>query len=263
MTGDCIKFAILAEGRTGSSHLVHLLNRHPEILCHGESFHGRVVHVQIPSADRDADTVKGELLELRAREPLAYLERIYAVETDRRIVGFKIFPPHNPPVLEHIMENAAIRKIVLFRSNLLARYASLMSAHQAGEWRSGSDKPQVEFDGDEFSDHCRRYTASTDRIIRTLTAQKQPFWIVRYDELNNSAMIGALVRFLGAEDPMPEDPIPARGRGAPNILSRFSNPEVAKAFLKSKGLMQWAFESDMMFANPLQGRAAPPKPMTQ
>jgi hypothetical protein len=29
-----MRFAILASPRTGSSHLVHLLNSHPDICCH-------------------------------------------------------------------------------------------------------------------------------------------------------------------------------------------------------------------------------------
>jgi hypothetical protein len=55
-----------------------------------------------------------------------------------------------------------------------------------------------------------------------------------------------LLRYLGAGT----DVVPLENRdvrGAPNIVSRFSNPDTVQAFLRDRGLMHWAYEGDASF----------------
>jgi hypothetical protein len=245
------RFVIIAEGRTGSSHLVRVLNSHPQIRCHYEVFHGKTVHALTPGLKGEArEELRAELLALRKIDPMAYLERIYALDDGRPVVGFKIFGKHNPPMLEHLMADGAIRKVVLFRANVLARYASLMAAHETGEWSSGV-RTLVKFDADEFLGGYDRYLLFIDRTIRTLTETGQPFRVVRYDELNNHALMNALTQFLGATVPLPEPEANEANRGSPDILTRFSNPKEVEAFLRAHGAMHWAYEGDTRFTPPV------------
>jgi hypothetical protein len=248
------RFAIIGEGRTGSSHLVRVLNGHPQVRCHYEVFHGKTVHAVTPELKGEArEALRAELLALRKQDPMAYLERIYALGGGRPVVGFKIFGKHNPPMLEHIMAERSIRKVVLFRANALARYASLMAAHETGEWSSGV-RTLVHFDAEEFLGQYDRYLLFIDQTIRALADTDQPFRVVRYDELNNHALMNALTRFLGASERLPEPDAREANRASPNILTRFANPKEVEAFLRERGVMHWAYEGDTLFT--------PPEPLT-
>jgi hypothetical protein len=254
------RFVIIGEGRTGSSHLVRVLNGHPQIRCHYEVFHGKTVHAVTPELKGEArEALRDELLPLRKGDPMAYLARIFALDGGRPIVGFKIFGKHNPPMLEHLMADRAIRKVVLFRANALARYASLMAAHETGEWSSGV-RTLVTFDAEEFLAGYDRYLLFIDQTIRALATTDQPFRVVRYDELNNHALMTALTHFLGATELLPEPEEKAVNRGSPDILTRFANPKDVEAFLRARGVMHWAYEGDTLFTppEPLTGPLTPP-----
>jgi hypothetical protein len=226
-----------------------VLNEHPEIACHGEVFHGRnVVHVRITHIPEgpEREALKLELCALRGRDPFAYLERVYALGAERPIVGFKIFERHNPNILEYLLGEASIRKVVLFRANGLARYASLRLAHETGQWGKTVTRPLVQFVEEDFLEQYDFYVSFIDQTIRTLISANQPFCVLRHDELNNAATIAGLVHFLGATRPMPSMSPKARieGRGSPDIVARFSNPLEVEAFLRERGLMHWAYEGD-------------------
>jgi hypothetical protein len=55
-----------------------------------------------------------------------------------------------------------------------------------------------------------------------------------------------LLRHLGAETDV-VSPENRDVRGAPDIVSRFSNPDSVRSFLSGHGLMHWAHEGDMSF----------------
>jgi hypothetical protein len=226
---------IIGGGRTGSGHLVRTLNRHPEILCHSEAFHRNRPHILIPeSCDDEASraALYKELVVLRRRDPLAFLERIYGLDKRQPIVGFKIFERHNQAVLDHLLAEASIRKVVLFRANTLARYASLRAAYETNEWQTGSDRP-VRFVESDYVQMHEEYMSFIDQT---------------YSELNNATVMAALFRFLGASVPVSPTADDWRPRAAPDILSRFSNPDEAEAFLRSRGLMHLAYEGDVLFS---------------
>jgi hypothetical protein len=245
------RFVIIGGGRTGSSHLVRVLNQHPEILCHGESFHGRhTVHVRLSQVERGTprEEIKQELLALRNQDPFAYLEKIYSLGGEKPVVGFKIFERHNVDILKYVIETSSIQKVVLVRTNGLARYASLMTAHETGEWASAGTRSPARFIEEAFLEQYNEYMAFIADQLQKLVSLEQPFRILRYDELNNDTVMNALVDFLGAKEPMPPAQVGESHRGAPNIISRFSNPADVEAFLHARGLMHWAYEGDTSFA---------------
>src|SRR5215469_16377205 len=129
-----MRFIIIASERTGSSHLVNVLSGHPDIFTNGNVFDARkpkLVYVLWP--DKTAAT-KLELSELRRTAPLEFLERIFSTGYGRAHVGFKIFSGENDEILDQLIKDSTVRKIVLYRRNLLACFSSHLVAASTGKY---------------------------------------------------------------------------------------------------------------------------------
>ena len=125
-----IRFCIVATARSGTSYLATALTGFPKVLCHGEVFHRNV-------AEHIAAEYTGALdFDLRERDPISFVDQIFALKTDLCAAGFKIFRGHNDAALAHILADREIKKIVLRRENVLASYSSLLLAIKTGHWQS-------------------------------------------------------------------------------------------------------------------------------
>jgi hypothetical protein len=247
-----MNFTIIAAARTGSTHLSTYLSHHPDICCHGESFHPQRVHFRYGKAKADPggkQRLESELKELRANDPDAFLERIFALNNGREHVGFKIFGNHNPEMLRTMLRSEAIQKIVLFRANVLARYASVLAAKETKTWGAAPERPPVQFKPPHFIKHMNTYLAFFERALQLLNKHGQPYFFIRSDELNNELRLVQLVSFIGAKPVLPKsETIVPRERGSADIASRFSNSDEVIGFLRDRGLMHWAYEGDLSFA---------------
>lgn len=255
-----MNFIIVAAARTGSTHLSTYLSRHPEICCHGESFHPSRVHVRHGRTDpQSREPLEEELEALRADDPHAFLARIFALNNGREHVGFKIFGNHAPKMLRSMLKNDSIRKVVLFRSNVLARYASAMAAKQTKTWGKNPERPLVAFNADRFTRHAEAYLTFFEQTLEFLNRRKQSYFFIRSDEINNEMRLVQLLNFIGAEPVLPEDKsAPERIRGSTDIVSRFSNPHEVLRYLSDNGLMHWAHDGDLHFSLPQNGDRGSP-----
>jgi len=251
-----MRFVVIAARRTGSTHLANMLRRHPDILCHGEVFHRRRMWLHWPKADLDGDTM-AQLLELRRAAPASFLERVYTRSYGRDHVGFKIFSGQDDAALTKLVSDSAVRKIVLYRTNVLANFSSDLAARAAGQWsiRKGGERPQavkVQFVEQEFRAFHDEYVSFYRRAIEALNASRQVFHVIRYDELNQQGFIAGLVSFIGADPSrLASDSGERSGHVKANpsdILSRFTNPETAREFLGDLGLLHWAHEGEASLA---------------
>jgi hypothetical protein len=69
-----VRFAIVGLQRTGSSHLVELLSRHPEIHCCGEIFNPDRINLRWPESmggRRAGREIVNELRSIREQDPQA------------------------------------------------------------------------------------------------------------------------------------------------------------------------------------------------
>jgi hypothetical protein len=240
-----MRFAIVGLKRTGSSYLVNLLGGHPQIHCCGEIFNPDGVNLRWPKeagGRRAARELESELEALRATDPVTFLERVYATDFGRPVVGFKIFKNHHPEMLTHILADRNIAKIVHSRANGLARYASALAKRLAGPAGRHAEKPPVAFDAAQFAPFHREHATFFDETEQRLAASGQDFHRSRYEELNNPARLIDMLNFLGVAPELPPLQGPPPNRGSSDVLSRFSNPEAAEAYLRDHGLMQWAHE---------------------
>lgn len=131
-------FVVIAAERTGSNLLSELLSSHPRIDMNGELFNiafmddGYVPSIE-PSLQRDA-----QLIDLRARNVPAFLERIWTSSRERTgRVGFKLLYSHgsaNPGVLQYLRDNPWLDVIHLRRRNRLRRYVSQKRAEATAVW---------------------------------------------------------------------------------------------------------------------------------
>jgi len=245
-----MRFAIIGSPRTGSSHLVTLLGSHPEILCNGNVFHPKNVWVFWPKKDLTEET-RSELLELRRRDPEALLDRVFASSYGREHVGFKIFQGQNDRILDRLIADRNIRKIVLYRRNVLANYASSLAAKRSGDWGGKAEgrleeNPKVSFDENKFMVFHDAYVEFYRDIINRLNDKNQVFHLTYYEDINNPLLFGTLLRFIGvAGDASPASVKVHHVKQNPSdILSRFANFPTVLEFLRTHGLLHWLHEGE-------------------
>lgn len=245
-----MRFAIVGLKRSGSSYLVNLLGGHPQIQCCGEIFNPDGVNLRWPKeagGRRAARELESELEALRGTDPVTFLERVYTTDFGRAVVGFKIFKNHHPKMLTHILADRSIAKVVHLRTNVLARYASNLAARKSGNFGRVGDKPQVEFNEEEFVAYQNEHAIFFDEVLRQLSAGDQRYYVSRYDEINNPACVAGLLKFLSVTPELPAIPDQPPNRGSSDILSRFTNFKEVKAFLRAHDLTHWAREGETLF----------------
>ena len=200
MSGTFTRFVVLAAPRTGSNWLCSLLDSHPEILCHHELFNPMGIHVAVSQRGKELDF--GGLAE-RDRRPLALLERAWRHDLGHRAVGFKFNRDQAPQVLRHVLEDRAIRKVIVHRMNRVRTYVSERIAEITGEWES---YPWLELRGTPVTvriDPCAalRHSHVNQRyyeaIRNALAATAQTPFQVCYEDLDEEPDLGDLLDFLG------------------------------------------------------------------
>jgi hypothetical protein len=248
-------FVIIASPRTGSSHLTALLHRHGDIICHGEIFHPKMKNPlkRWESSDQVPDGVS-EMVELRKRDPREFLRRMFRNDHGGKHVGFKIFNGHNDEILDELIADTSVKKVVLFRPNLLAVYSSSQIAHKIGERvikTPRESQPLVHFEPKQFVKHCRKYTSFYRDVLDRLVASHQTFHFLNYETINDPTLFAAVVGFIGADPGKAKlEPVSIK-QNSSELLKRFSNPEDVEQLLRSQGLLNWLYEGEIGLA-PLQ-----------
>lgn len=180
---------ILCQGRTGSSHLVSLLDSHPDVRCFGELF----------TNDQRA---RGPLYRSSGHDDVHEYAAELTVGIDARAVGLKL--PVNSvrahPASLTLLEDRELRVIRLFRRNLLAQYVSrrLQNTTGVGQslWGSYGDT-RVRLDPAT----CLEVFESMGSQERMLddAARHNPVRRLAYEDLVAGRDLDELQRFLGVE----------------------------------------------------------------
>jgi hypothetical protein len=189
-----------------------------------------------------------KLLSQRSADVGAFVHRLLAMDAGRPHVGFKIFLRHNN--IGDVLGDTTLKKLVLFRANVLAHYASGLEAEASGAWTAKQmqqlSRPLVHFEGKKFITHHNRYLNAYLEAFESLQATNQAYWVIRHDELNATPCISRMLSFLGASPSVAQ----ARTydvRAPTDVVSRFSNPEDVMDFLRSTNTTAWMYESDLSF----------------
>lgn len=242
-----IKFCVVANPRTGSNHFIEMLNSHPDITCHREVFHPHTVYLY----DGESD----EMLDKRERDPLKFLEELYD-SSSNRACGLKIFDSQNSEVLDKVLYDPTIKKIVLYRPNFLAVYSSeriaeaekiyLSLSHEAAVIDPFSCDPsmtskKILFDQARFRRQWSSYRAYYKYVLDVLNETMQENLFITYEELLNESLVRRIFTFIQLSQPKA---IKSRLRkqNTSDILARFQNPEVVRTYLESIDKMNWTNE---------------------
>lgn len=237
-----LRFVVLSTPRSGTTHLVAMLNRAGSVLMHEEIFH------------RDLwPALREESAELRDIQPpslqaIAYAEGVLSeCPAGKSHVGFKMWQSQSPEACRHVLREPKIRKIILERENRLASYASLQKALHTGVWNvSRQDSPgeeyaaeTVRFHADEFVEHVKRQ----DEVFRYYRDQSRGQTLhISYAGLIAGSDHGRCVGFLDLRTSDREPAGEYRRLNAPDILSRFAESDrpTVVAVIAELGHPEWA-----------------------
>lgn len=156
-------------------------------------------------------------------------------------VGFKHHLSGDHDVIRDVLNDSSIRKIILTRTNLLACYSSHKIAVLHRSLGLGAKKPATtKFDAKEFNAFMFRRRKAYLRWNMLIERQKDTCFTITYNEARQDGGIAKVMDFLDL--PYQSLPQPTKKRNSDDVLSRFSNPDAAAAYLRLKGLEDWVRE---------------------
>ncbi len=234
-----IRYVILSHARTGSNYLVFSLAQHPAIEAHNEIFHEHTIYLS-----SGENNVADELAK-RDADPVAYLNATLTQST-KPVRGFKHLLFYDEGIITYVLEHD-FRVIVLERANILAQYSSMEIAHQTGQWTLHQAEkpvpaPQLDWNETAFEDYRADYLRCYCDLKQRVAPRSDPVLHLWYTELFAPGVMGRIFAFLGLTD---SGAIPAAGIRKQNtnqILERFKQPDVVRAYLERIGCPQWARE---------------------
>ncbi|MFO6465077.1 nodulation protein NodH [Jannaschia sp. KMU-145] len=218
-------FVLFAEMRTGSNHVEESLAALDGVTCFGEVFnpvflgqHNRTELFGIDMAAREAD-------------PMPLLDALLA---QPGLPGFRFFHDHDPRVLDRVLDDASIAKVVLTR-NPLESYVSLAIAAETGQWRLTNPKMAkavaVPFDAAAFDALVEAQRAFRDRLHHRLQVTGQSAFWLNYDQIGDLDVLNGLAAFLGCADRLDAIPGKLKKQNPGEIEDKVTNPDVMRAHL--------------------------------
>jgi len=201
-------FLILFQGRAGSSFLIDALAKLPDVVAEGE---------MLVDPDPTGGTFAGRLRRLirpgaavePARFQLETTQRFYSAPwAGSTVVGFKtkVRDVYNLEGLGPILDEHAVRLIVLERHNLVKQAVSHLNAHRLhaarGEWNLQEGQTRLgafEIDADAFDDTLRQVTFDQQMLDAFARYVRVPTLRLEYEDLlrDRAAWFGSACAFLG------------------------------------------------------------------
>ncbi|MCA9140266.1 MAG: hypothetical protein KDB00_26025 [Planctomycetales bacterium] len=204
MQASVTRFVILAAPRTGSNLLCTLLNSHPEILCHHEVFNPRGVFTARDYCGRELDV---DSLHDRDENWSDFLDRVWQSGAERSCVGFKWTRGQNTDVLNSVVADPGVRKIVLRRKNRIKTFVSERIAQQTDQWEVYSrqdlvmPRPSIRVDVADLFEHIERNKQFYDKLLMSLDWGNQFVVEIDYERLFETTVQENLFKFLGVDPP--------------------------------------------------------------
>ncbi len=190
---DC--FVVFAEMRTGSNFLEANLNAFDGITCHGEAFNPHFIGY--PNSEDILGITQAE----RDHDPTRLLGQIRHA-TPGGIGGFRYFHDHDPRVLDALIRDPRVAKIVLTR-NPAESYVSWKIARATNQWKLTNVKcrkeAQAHFDAQEFEGHLAALQTFQVMLMNALQKTAQTAFYIDYDDLQDVEIMNGLARWLGAK----------------------------------------------------------------
>jgi hypothetical protein len=125
------RFVIISAPRTGSNLLCGALDAHPEIICHYELFHKEAIYHSSKYGD---EWISNYNVEKRNKDPHGFLRHIFNCRFGKpaKTIGYKIFDGHNDQLLDELLNDRQVKKIILKRDNWFLAFLSQLEAQKTG-----------------------------------------------------------------------------------------------------------------------------------
>ncbi|NIZ12190.1 sulfotransferase family 2 domain-containing protein [Phaeobacter sp. HF9A] len=218
-------FVVFAEMRTGSNFLESNLNALPGVACHGEAFNPHFIGYP------NKTEILGVTHEMREADPIGLLDTIRA--QPGVLGGFRYFHDHDPRILDVILDDPQVAKIILTR-NPLDSYVSWKIAKSTGQWKLTNVKRRKEakaiFDAEEFGQHVQELQAFQVLLLNRLQRSGQSAFYVAYEDLQDLDVMNGLAKWLG---------LPARLEALDDKLKR-QNPAPVSSKVENAEEMELA-----------------------
>ena len=214
------RFVILAAPRTGSNLLCTLLNSHPQVLCHHEVFNPQGVFT---AHDYDGDRLNVSSLRDRDDDPIGFLDLVWQTAGDGQCVGFKWTRGQDRDVLKHVLEDSAVKKLVLRRRNRVKTYVSEKIAQKTHQWEvySSDDlllpRPRIHVDAAQLVEHTAMNQRFYAEVMAVLDESCQPYRELDYETLFDRDVQIQIFEFLEVASPE-TPPIAGSVKQNPNDL---------------------------------------------
>lgn len=162
------KFCVLTIGRTGSTSLMHALEKFDDIalpsrdtvcidneLLHAERIAGYMEHYAPHASEKIV-------------RPQQLINAFYACHAEASYAGFKSMPNRHPNYLKFI-RRSDIQFITLTRRDLPSLVASFISAMENGTWRRNGEEPPTEWQFD-VDRHGTAVTSNVAYVLKSYAA---------------------------------------------------------------------------------------------
>jgi hypothetical protein len=242
------KFAIVTLPRSGSYHLVSLLNSAPDIVCHGEVF--KKDYVELSKVHLTKMKVDTKDAAERDANAVQFLQRLRALNA-KKVFGFKMFPEHyrRVPALDaHVVKNQAWRKIFLLR-NPIESYASLLRAQRTGIWTmedaKRTDAPPerlnmpVTFDPASFKEHAKLCSWFEGLYTSTAAIADNKCFRLDYVNVNDPATLDAALAFVGSTSTHKDLESQREKQFSGQVRDGFANWKELTIFARKNGHGAW------------------------
>ncbi|KIN74363.1 sulfotransferase family 2 domain-containing protein [Sulfitobacter guttiformis] len=195
MTARFNSFVVFAEMRTGSNFLEANLNAFTGIRCHGEAFNPHFIGYP------NTTSILGVDQEARDADPVTLLRQIK--HDPSAMGGFRYFHDHDPRVLDLVLDDPAVAKIILTR-NPVESYISWKIAQATGQWKltdlKAQKTAQVEFDAGEFEIHLEALQSFQLLLMNRLQTSGQTAFYVAYEDLQSVDVMNGIASYLGVAE---------------------------------------------------------------
>ena len=150
--------------------------------------------------------------------------------------GFRFFSDHDPRVIDPVMNDARIAKIVLSR-NPLDSYVSLEIARKTGQWRLTNAKAvkaaTTRFESADFDTLMAQQRDFRDRVQRALQISGQTAFWIDYEDIADLDVVNGLARFLGCDALLAALPGKLKRQNPGTVEDKVENPDEMRAHLAS------------------------------
>jgi LPS sulfotransferase NodH len=220
VTGPFHSFVLFAEMRTGSNFLEANLNALPGVTSHGEVFNPHFI------GKKDATELFGTTLAEREANPKPLLRKLRA-ETPG-LSGFRFFHDHDPRVLDLVLPDPGVAKIILTR-NPVESYVSWKIARATGQWKLTDAKrlktATARFDAEEFAGQMAATQSFQLQVLHALQTTGQTAFVLDYDDLTSVEVLNGLAAFLGIEGRLKSVDGTLKKQNPEPLESKLENPQ--------------------------------------